>query len=62
MKKYIQSNYIEANIATELNHMSKERLEDVVSQIARIAMNDSLSNNERLHQIRYLLSKRLNIH
>ena len=57
MKRYIRSDYIEANISTQLHGMSKESLESVVSQIAYIAKNDTVSHNEKVQRIKYLLSK-----
>ena len=57
MKKYIHSDYVKANIATELQNMSKERLESMVSQIAYVANNDSISKGEIVQEIRYILSK-----
>ena len=37
--------------------MSRDRLESVVSQIARIVKNDSISSGNRLTEISYLLHK-----
>ena len=61
MKKYIRSDYIEANIATQLHGMPKERLESVLSQIASITRNDTVSQSDKVHRIKYLLSK-YNLH
>lgn len=61
MKKYIRSDYVEANLLTQLHNSSKEQLESVVSQIARIAKDDTVSSNNRLVKIKYLLSK-YNLH
>jgi len=52
MKKYVRS-----NLSTEVHKMSKERLESVVSQIARIVSNDTISTSNRIVEISYLLHK-----
>ena len=59
---YVQATEdIQANLSTELHHMSKDRLERVVSQISYIVNNDTLSSSNRLTKISSLLSK-LNLH
>lgn len=57
MKRYIRSDYIEANISTQLHNMSKESLESVISQIAYITTNDTVSHNDKVQRIKYLLSR-----